>query len=770
MRETRLGRFWRAIKLIYLFLLPTRFSLLAVVIVGWAFLMSDQGADILRALVEYDLRKDIHPHYWRMFAFVIATSAFSCQAWYWARQSLRVKPPSRIEEDDYFAYQPPPELFPRIALWVPRLLGAFGFLIPIIAFLQIGSSYSASDTQAASTDAPTGAVHWMLFWLVLSLVIFIIFVILRRFFLRRRDSTLLQREPRAFDRSTQIVLAVTVIAAVVFFVCVTYNPVGISPLGSASVVFLTAALWVPIGTVLVLFGMRLRFPILSALLVWALLWSPLSDRNHVIRTVDKSGAGPVDLRPDVAGQLADWYARVAPRHAGDEVPIFIVATEGGGIRAAYWTASALTAVQDRYPEFADHLFAISGVSGGSLGAAVFDAVLAHGPAPADPNEKILPGDDAAKRAEERKTLRYAAKRVLSFDALTPALASLAQADLAQRFLPVGFPDREKALEEAWERGWSSTMANDPLFSKGILSTLQANRRLPSLFLNGTMVETGDRIITSNCRIHPRDKKAPPSAVGDLRDSGDLLPEFRNAFDSFADLRRDIPFSAAAGMSARFTYVSPAGRIPDQGSHGTIAGHVVDGGYFENSGAVTAAEIVGLIRRIKARTGWKLHPYVVIIDSEDVSKLCQEKPAQCVPDPAEKPFDAIPDEAGPRHGKPETWINEVMSPLRALLHTRDARGSQAVGDIRQMLATEVGKPSDLVELRLIQRKVPLPLGWLLSERSRIEIDLATQREGGNLWAMKRIGDALHASVAHLPADPVARSAQASVDELKKEKNP
>jgi hypothetical protein len=50
----------------------------------------------------------------------------------------------------------------------------------------------------------------------------------------------------------------------------------------------------------------------------------------------------------------------------------------------------------------------------------------------------------------------------------------------------------------------------------------------------------------------------------------------------------IPLSTAAHMSARFTYVSPAGRFPD----GT---HVVDGGYFENSGATTALEILMRIK-------------------------------------------------------------------------------------------------------------------------------------------------------------------------------
>lgn len=751
MIKTWLGRIWRAIKLIYIFLLPTRFSLLAVVLVGWAFLLSDQGADILRALVEYDPCKEISPHYLRMFAFVLVANAFSYQVWYWTRQILRVKPPARVAEDDFFAVQPPPERFPLLTLWMPRLLGVIGFLIPIVAFIRIARSYF--------DEAPT-AVPWMLFWLVLSLVVFLAAVVLRRFFLRRRNATLQQRDPRDFPSSTKIILGVTVAAALLFFVWATIDPVSIGPLGSGSLVLLTAALWVPIGTMLVLFGIRLRFPILGALLVWALLWSPVADRNHVIRTIEGSGAGPVDNRPDAVQQVEAWYARVAPRHPEGEIPVFVVATEGGGIRAAYWTASALTAVQDTYPAFADHLFAISSVSGGSLGAAVFDALIVSGPAPADPNEQVCPGKDAAQMAAERKTLRHAAKQVLSFDFLTPTLAGMTQPDLAQRFLPVGFPDREQALEEAWERGWSKAMGDSDLFSQGVLATVQANPRLPSLFLNGTMVETGDRIITSNARIRPLD----PGVGCSSNQPSAALCEFRNAFDSFGYLQQDIPFSSSAGMSARFTYVSPAGRVPKKGSDSAIAGHIVDGGYFENSGAVTAAEVVNLIRRVAAsHADWKkLHIYVITIDFEDYSALCRRKPDQCGPDPTEKPFKALPGAEGPRPGKPEMWANEVLSPLRALLNTRGARGSQAVGDIRELVGG-----ADVLEFRLIQRDIPLPLGWLLSERSRIEIDLATQREGGNRWAIRQIGRALRADAAKPLVDPVAQSAADSAAELKRE---
>lgn len=759
----RLGRVWLRLKLVYLFFLPVRFSLLAVAVVGLAFLGTNAGADMLRALVEYDACLDTRPHVGRLVVFVLVANAFALQVWYWARQILRVKPPETVPEDDYLSYTPPPDRFPGLVRWLPRGIGLFAYAIPIVAFFLIGRSYTAK--------APT-AVRPLLVALALSALAFLVFTKVRRDLLDKRGSTVDHREPKDFDPVTKGILVLTVLAQISFFVWVTIDPVSITPLGAGSLVLLTAALWVPIGTALVMLGIRTRFPILTVLFGLGLLLSPIADWNHVIRTIE--GAAALAPRRDAVAGLVEWYDRVAPLHPQGEVPLFVVATEGGGIRAAYWTAAVLAALEDSYHEdpqhpgnlsFADHLFAISGVSGGSLGAAVFEGLLLHGPAAADPAERVCPGKDAETMQHEQQTLRYAARRVLTADALTPTLAGLSQPDLAQRFLPVGFPDRQQAIEEAWEHGWSVALDGDDLFASGLLRTLESHHDLPALFFNGTMVETGDRIITSNYRIHPDagschgiDPKAP----------AEPLCQFRNAFDAFHHLGSDIPFSTSAGMSARFPYVSPAGRLPRDGGD-DLAGHVVDGGYFEVSAAVTAAEIVTMIDRATRRPGLerleRIHPYVIVIDFESQSKLCRAKPKECHADGAPRAFEPVPDARGPSPGKPTRWVNELLSPVRALFKTRNARGSQAVGDLQELLPVAIGKEPDVIEFRLIERRIPLPLSWILSQRARVEIDGAIGREGGNLWALERVGRALGGSqptipLAARPTDPVAMSAAAS----------
>jgi hypothetical protein len=52
----------------------------------------------------------------------------------------------------------------------------------------------------------------------------------------------------------------------------------------------------------------------------------------------------------------------------------------------------------------------------------------------------------------------------------------------------------------------------------------------------------------------------------------------------------LPLSTASLLSARFTYVSPAALIDTHRCHAPAWIRLVDGGYFDNSGAVTAQEI------------------------------------------------------------------------------------------------------------------------------------------------------------------------------------
>src|SRR5262249_32602896 len=133
-------------------------------------------------------------------------------------------------------------------------------------------------------------------------------------------------------------------------------------LQSPSLLMLSALLWVGLGSFLAYVFDARRVPLATTFLLLAILFSFLND-NHTVRTL----AGPLPARQPVDQTFASWYSRLDAKYQNETypdqgVPVFVVAPEGGGIRAAYWTAAVLSALEDQAPQFSDHLFAISSVS------------------------------------------------------------------------------------------------------------------------------------------------------------------------------------------------------------------------------------------------------------------------------------------------------------------------------------------------------------------------------------------------------------------------
>jgi hypothetical protein len=281
-------------------------------------------------------------------------------------------------------------------------------------------------------------------------------------------------------------------------------------------------------------------------------------------------------RPDVSSAARAWYAQAerayhSVRPKEEPVPLLIVATAGGGIRAAYWTATILERLERDlsreklgFPEkeiltenlMRNLLFAVSGVSGGSIGAAAY-AAWVH--------------DHEINRTEQLPT------SYLQEDFLAPGLAAMVFIDGPSNILPdFGQIDRGNALELGLEYASRTKNDKDGLLSHKFLSFFPAIRQdtvlqwRPALLFNGTHQETGRRIITSHLKIE--------------RDV------FLDSYDALQVLNSDVRLSTAAHNSARFSYISPAGNLQSATSPIHNRGYIIDGGYFENYGALTALEL------------------------------------------------------------------------------------------------------------------------------------------------------------------------------------
>lgn len=645
----RLSGTWQGAREFYRLLLPIRFSFVTLAVLGVALLLTAQGHDAVAALAEGNATWSARANTIVRVFFAVLVALFATQTWYWSRQLLRIQ----------FPGQPDPLRWPRAITWLPRLLGVAAFAVAFAGLAVVRSTYG-SEVQD-----PANALLRIMIAIAIEAALFVFVVILRRRWLETsggHQTTNQRPDATNLDPMTRRVLMLTFLLGLVFFLASTLAVQRIGRIGTMSVLLGSLGLWVSLGGALVYFGMKARIPILTWLLIFAILISPLAD-NHRVRTI--AGTAPLPPRATIEQTFGTWYARLAAQdqRAGAR-PVFIVATEGGGIRAAYWTAAVLTSLSDTVPGFTDHLFAVSGVSGGSVGAATYRTLLAEQRASGGP-------------------LRPRARNALAYDALAPTIAAFTQQDFVQRFIPSGLagaflPDRATALEDGWEDGWHQAVGTRR-FSQGFLATAGTDAdRLPSLFLNGTLEETGQRIITSNVRIDNR---------------------FAGAADFFDAAGYDVRMSTGALNSARFPYVSPLGTIvrgPD-----TVAGrldcgpgdpceHIADGGYFENSGAGTAGDILQVVRAHPAYAKGMIRPYVIFVDFRGLPQL-------------------VP---------PSTRANELAGPIRTLLSVRSAHASAAVAELREQT-----RPEDRTNFTLVQKKneVPFPLGWLLAARTRDLMD-------------------------------------------------
>lgn len=247
----------------------------------------------------------------------------------------------------------------------------------------------------------------------------------------------------------------------------------------------------------------------------------------------------------------------------DDQPVRLIAAEGGGIFAAYYTALYLAKRADlEGPGFARSILAISGVSGGSVGAASFWAIRASG---------VCEGPDAPADCHQQH-----ARAILGHDYLSPVLAVMFTTDLIDKALPFSSAmpqrrwERARELEASLIRHADKALGQTSRLDGALADSWSAGAGLPALFLNATRVQDGQRLILS-----------PFSGLGGgSRDWPN--PQMTGA---------GLPVATAAFTSARFPVVTAAARLQtDEG-----ISQVVDGGYFDNSGMETIGDILETIK-------------------------------------------------------------------------------------------------------------------------------------------------------------------------------
>ena len=553
-------------RLIYLVrILNLCFFPLATVILGnLVILLVSQAQE---ALLAFDDGAEARWHVTsQAFSFEVAYVMWMVSAWYVARLLV-----GKRFDPDLVGACSSPQFARQVAKHLPRLLALFAGL-PIAIFLLrhpqllglgVGSMLACVIVFVSLVfRRPLGQLRqhqWMHNW-------------------QQRDNEDIAR----FDMLSGAARLFIVILFVTSFGLWLALPIFMAPLarwiGAPALLLLALMSWTIFGgLVLTYFAKSLHYPALTWVVVLALLVCWRWNENHPVATpVPGINNGP---RAELGAAFVDWL-----RHRPNpQAPVIFIASSGGASRAAYWTTSSLGKLEDEArassQHFADNIFVISGISGGSLGAASFVTSL-----------------DLVRKANTTacSRVRDVADGFTGRDHLSTVIGLMLFPDLVQRFwpLPVTGWDRARGLEETWARDWNeimqgcgstATLTNpwDREFTSLYSTPIKSGEPLPALALSSTALGSGQAVMQTTFSMS-------------TSDTFDILDEKLQT--------RSLTLAQAAHNSARFPYISPAGMVR-LASDQSVWDRLGDGGYVEASGTLTLSRILqSLIQKNLVRGG------------------------------------------------------------------------------------------------------------------------------------------------------------------------
>jgi hypothetical protein len=236
-------------------------------------------------------------------------------------------------------------------------------------------------------------------------------------------------------------------------------------------------------------------------------------------------------------------------------------------------------------------------------------------------------------------------------------------------------DRGWALENAWIAGWQ----HPPNINNWREDEAAGHR--PAAIFNATAAENGERFLIASTDL---EDIVLEDTFGKLEDKATI--QFSRTFAHY-----DVPVATAARLSATFPYVSAEA----QASHGPAKArvHVGDGGYYDNSGVLSALE--WLEEASPALNGHRV--LLLLIDAEPGS---------------------------PEAGKRWSWQRQMISPLDTLLNVRSSsqvlRSNFELGIGLRQLQSGANALNVRAVRFLFSSSAPTPLSWHLTNDQKAAI--------------------------------------------------
>src|SRR6218665_1286096 len=589
------------------------FLLVLLAFGAFAFMINDQGIDMMVAFGSLDL---FHPY---VLAFMVLVIVWAGVTWYVSRIALTTSMLGRIVErrvrlsdslqdpncntncelkKDYIVvkidsgYEHTTSVLAKV---MPRILAAVPYIIFIMGYW---SANGFNDTRVIK-----------ILFVLLTGIIHITYLCYRTDILVKRkrinplsdarfampektDVKTVVRMQHLLTTTKFLIPAVFIGTFVYAWITAKLTP---SLDGKPGLVILCGLIFYSIVGLFVMYISNwLRFPFFSFLLVLVLLFFLPHNNNHALATVnDQNQEQLIDARLPDSVYFRNWLSYKLEKgtlfQKDSIVPIFIVAAEGGGIRACYWPSQVLKKLHLNHPEIYENTFAVIGASGGTVGLSFFYNYLF---------EKSKAGPLALSSPQFYAPL----DTITSADFLSGVTYGFLFPDLFQRLLPwpVKSFDRAGFLNNDFSRVFAKhTYINDAgstLLDQSILTPWLKDAdpfRRPVILFNSLYVEEGQKAVFSPFKLSKE--------------------HYEDALDILDATHMLVPMKEGMVSSARFPLITPPGlMMRNVNGRKEKFGHLVDGGYFENTAIQTAQQTVMLMKSVvrQMRPSVKIVPVII----------------------------------------------------------------------------------------------------------------------------------------------------------------
>ena len=269
-----------------------------------------------------------------------------------------------------------------------------------------------------------------------------------------------------------------------------------------------------------------------------------TNAKYNIETID-SLTHPIILENDrlkMLGALQNWRNKFAD---STKPKMVILNCSGGGLRASLWAMAALQSLDSTMSgEFLDHVFLITGSSGGMLGSAYYREL----------------------KYRENNGLQLGIHRRdyynrLGNDMLNAVGFTLAVNDLFIPFKKVKYGNERYVMDRGFAWEYRLLEMTDSILNKRIIDyrDLEYNAEVPLMILSPMIINAGRRMLISPQNISFLARSYNPYAYNPSYEIDGV--EFMRFFEKQG--AGNLQFSTALRMSATFPYVTPLVSLPSE---------------------------------------------------------------------------------------------------------------------------------------------------------------------------------------------------------------